>query len=107
MFGDNNMLGYNKWISKVLTTAAILVAFLLITACQTNRYDHESKTLLEQNWGRSFEAAKYNQTLNPDAPEHLDPPTGMDGAAAESSLERYREGFKKEAADTNVIIIPN
>ena len=86
----------NKTISTLLMIAALLFAFFLVTGCQSARYDEINDSELERNWGRSFEAMKYNQTLNPDAPEHLDPPRGMDGRAAEASLEQYRKGFEGE-----------
>ena len=90
----------NKTISTLLMIAA-LFAFFLVTGCQSARYDEINDSVLERNWGRSFEAMKYNQTLNPDAPEHLDPPRGMDGRAAEASLEQYRKGFEGgQAGDT-------
>ena len=90
------MYKYKKTISTILITAAVLFAVVLLTACQSSRYDHESDSLLERNWGRSFEAMKYNQTVNPDAPEHLEPTAGLDGEAAEASLDQYREGFGGE-----------
>ena len=86
----------NKTIPTLLMIAALLVACFLVTGCQSTRYDEINDSVLDRNWGRSFEAMKYNQTLNPDAPEHLDPPTGMDGRSAEASLEQYRKGFEGE-----------
>ena len=40
------------------------------------------ETLLDKNWGRSFETAKYNQTLDPEAGKNLAPVEGLDGKAA-------------------------
>jgi hypothetical protein len=48
------------------------------------------------NWGRSFEAAKHNQTLNPDADKNLEPVEGIDGPAAERIMREYTEGGKEK-----------
>ena len=83
----------NKTIFPLLMIAALLFAFFLAAGCQSARYDEINDSVLERNWGRSFEAMKYNQTLNPDAPEHLDPPMGMDGSRAMgTSSTQHREG---------------
>jgi hypothetical protein len=50
-------------------------------------------TMLERNWGRSFESAKSNQILNPDAGKNLEPVVELDGQAADSSMKEYRKGF--------------
>jgi len=85
----------NKLISII---SAILLAFCLLSGCRSGRYDTEPDSMLDRNWGRAFEAAKYNQMANPDAPENLEPPSGIDGAAADGALEKYRSGFKGKAA---------
>lgn len=41
---------------------------------------------LSQNWGRSVETAKYNQTLNPEAGKECRPVEGLDGKRAIKSL---------------------
>jgi len=38
-----------------------------------------------------------NQTLNPEAGKNLEPATGLDGKTAEGIMQKYREGFEKEA----------
>lgn len=53
-------------------------------------------TTLDQNWGRSFETARYNQTLNPEAGQSATPVEGIDGASAEQIIETYRHSFTKE-----------
>ncbi|MEJ2660728.1 MAG: hypothetical protein P8Z73_08400 [Desulfobacteraceae bacterium] len=51
-------------------------------------------SMLDQNWGRSVETARYNQTLNPQAGQNLEPVEGLDGHSAENALEAYRQSFK-------------
>jgi hypothetical protein len=58
----------------------------------------QRETLLQKNWGRSFQAAKYNQILHPEAEKNLDPVVGLDGEAAEENLEQYRNDFKKKSS---------
>ncbi len=53
-------------------------------------------SMLDQNWGRSVETARYNQTLNPQAGQNLEPVEGLDGQAADNALEVYRQSFNVE-----------
>jgi len=61
---------------------------VLLSACGTVR-----------PFGASFESAKYNQILNPDARKNLKPATGFDGHAAELTLKKYREDFERPAPE--------
>jgi len=54
--------------------------------------------LLDKNWSRSFETAKYNQILNPDAGKEAGPVSGLDGNAGENITDKYLESFSQEAA---------
>jgi hypothetical protein len=55
------------------------------------------ETLLDQNWGRSVESAKYNQYLDPEAGKNPKTVEGLNGEAARNSVNRYENSFKKEA----------
>ena len=87
----------------------LAVALALLTtgiiACSGSREMIPRDTLLDQNWGRSYEAAKYNQILNPDAGRNLEPVTGMDGIASESTVNKYDKSFseKKDAQVVNIL----
>lgn len=48
---------------------------------------------LDRNWGKSYEHAKSAQILNPDAQKNLKPVVGLDGEAAQKSMENYRGSF--------------
>ena len=63
---------------------------VLLSACSAAGIFFQRKTEL----GASFESAKTNQILNPEAKQNLEPVTGFDGEAAEITVERYRESFK-------------
>lgn len=48
-------------------------------------------TCLDENFGRSLETARYNQTLNVDAAENLEPVEGIDGEKAMNTVSDYRK----------------
>ena len=75
-------------LKKSLIIVGIIVAVSMVSACSG------TDTLLQLNWGKSYETAAYNQTLNPDADKTLKPVDSLDGQAAENDLQKYRDGFK-------------
>ena len=79
-------------IVKIAVGAAIAAGIL---GC-----DHhvltQRQSLLDQNWGRSFEAARTNQILNPEAGNNLAPVEGLMGPAAARIVNGYVGGEKKE-----------
>jgi hypothetical protein len=86
----------------------LAVALALLTtgiiACSESGGLVQRETLLDQNWGRSYEAAKYNQILNPDAGRNLEPVVGMDGVASENTVNKYDQSFtEKKGEVTNIL----
>jgi hypothetical protein len=77
---------------RCLTFIIVIIALAISLGCAGKPAQRE--TMLDKYWGSSFESARYNQLLNPDAGKNLDPVVGMDGAAAGQTMDRYREGFK-------------
>jgi hypothetical protein len=77
--------------------ARCLIAIGLIAALSV--FSGCGATLLDKNWGKSFESAKYNQILNPEAGKNLEPVVGLDGQAAEITLGTYRNGFEQKASE--------
>ena len=78
---------------------AIMVVLVVSTSCANNAsLMTPSESRLDENWGRSFESAKYNQILNPDAGKKLDPVTGLDGQAADAGIQQYRKSFSQQGA---------
>ena len=74
------------------TTHKILLVIIVtgMTGCATS-------PVLDQNWGRSYETAKQNQILNPDAGKNMDPVEGLAGPAAERAIkELYHPSEKKQ-----------
>lgn len=87
----------------MLLLVGVIVALSLVSGCQGGDFTKRESTLKE-NWGRSFKEAKENQILNPEAGKDPGPVTGLDGQAANSSMEKYRGQFKEkddsESTDT-------
>ena len=81
-----------------MKTTLIITFFLvalLVSGCEhipSARQD----TLLNRNFGRSYETAIYNQILNPDAGKNLDPVEGLDGRHVETNMDTYQKGNEKE-----------
>ena len=53
---------------------------------------------LEEDYGKSYNQAKSNQILNPQAAKNLQPVTGLPGEAAAASQEKYLQSFGKTTA---------
>ena len=90
----------------MLTRLAVILLVLFCTigffGCSkgniVNPIQPESR--LEKNWGRSFEAAKYNQTLNPEAEKNLAPVEDLEGPNAERIMESYKKGDEQKKQAT-------
>jgi hypothetical protein len=66
----------------------IVLTIFLISACA-------GPTRLDKDYGRSVKQAWINQTLDPEAEKNLEPVTGLEGKAAQSSIEKYRKTFEQ------------
>ena len=86
-------------LKRSLIIFGIIAAVSLIPACSG------TDTLLQKNWGKSYETAAYNQMLNPDADKTLKPVNSLDGQATENDLQRYRNGFKEKQEEQPVNIL--
>jgi hypothetical protein len=76
----------------LLVVIAAMACFLGCTCGGSN---------LTENWGRSFELAKYNQIMNPEATKNLEPVEGLNGWAADSVMAGYQDSFKgKKGAES-------
>ncbi len=68
--------------------AALL--FIVVGCAAPNR--------LETDFGNSFNLAISNQILDPGAGKNIEPVSGLDGEAAQVTLEKYRKDFEKPPA---------
>ena len=86
-----NMLKGNFILIVLLT-----VLSLTLWGCAGNLPQGKRADILDMNWGKSLETAKNNQILNSDASENLDPVIGLDGQAAEHTVNKYKESFEED-----------
>ncbi len=70
---------------KIYATIVILI-FLITTGC--THYG-----ALEEDYGKSYQAAKDGQILTPGASKNLRPVMGLPGAAADGTMKKYTESF--------------
>jgi hypothetical protein len=92
---------------KMLKGNMILIVVLAMFSvslwgCAGNVPEAQRVDYLNMNYGKSFESAKNNQILNPDAGKNLEPVVGLNGEAAEYGLDKYKESFKEQAMERDV-----
>lgn len=75
---------------------SIIAKIFLWTLVTVGIFGCAQQSLLDENWGRSFESARYNQILNPEAGKNLEPVVGLEGPAAERIMEGYISGDAKK-----------
>lgn len=87
-------------MKKAVLMISIVALLALLVGCAW-----QEETLSQENWGRSFETAKYNQTLNPDAGKSLEPVMGLDGTASGNNVDAYKNSFKGQKKEQTVNIL--
>lgn len=86
--------------------AVVSFAMLVgILGCSESGFLIERETLLDHNWGRAYETAKYNQMLNPATSKNLNTVQGLDGNASDHSTTRYENSFKESKDKQTVNIL--
>jgi hypothetical protein len=53
----------------------------------------------DARFGESMTLIRAQQTLNPDASRNTDPVAGIDGKAAKSAYDNYRDSFRTPSAE--------
>ncbi len=82
--------------SATICILCIALTIFLISACA-------GPTRVEKNFGKSYKQAVGNQILDPEAEKNLEPVTGFDGKAAQSSIEKYRKNFEQSRENSQPI----
>lgn len=77
----------------LIVVLVLIVGLLFFTSCSK---EFQKETKLDRNWGKSFESARQNQILNPEAGKDSKPVVGMDGQAAEKIIERHKQSFERQ-----------
>ena len=98
-------------LSKIAVTAMAVLLTIGIFGCSKGNFSNPlgpEESQLDKNWGRSYESAKHNQTLNPEADKNTKPVEGMQGPAAERIMEGYVKGGEQKqqpASEFGVVTI--
>jgi len=82
---------------RLISFILIITAFSMFCGCTGS---FQKGTALDNNWGRSYEMARSQQILNPEAGKNLDPVEDLDGDAAMRSLEHYRKAFEQSEKES-------
>ena len=86
-------------LRRSFAVVAVMVLLVVSSSCANNASVMiPTESRLDENWGRSFESAKHNQILNPEAGKKLDPVTGLDGQAADAEIQQYHKSFSKQTS---------
>jgi hypothetical protein len=88
---------------KFLFIMSILL--IIFTGCNKGNISFWGETQLDKNWSRSYETAKYNQIINPEAGKKVTPVQGLEGNAADHAVQGYHDTFKqrKEQEVVNIL----
>ena len=91
-------------LRKYLLIFGIVTGLIFVSSC-TGTTPYHKESLLNRNWGRSYEAAIYNQMVNPDAGKNLEPVLNLDGVAADYNVDKYENSFKETGPKEAVNIL--
>jgi hypothetical protein len=90
-------------LSKISTVILSAIIAFGIFGCSSVNSAYQSDSQLNRNWGRSFESARYNQILNPEA-GNTDPVVGIQGSVAERIMKGYiNSETQKQTSSTSSI----
>jgi hypothetical protein len=94
-----------KVMIKYTTIMGLIAILTIFSGCRATMPE------TERNWGKSFEAAKQNQIMYPEADKNTSPVFGLDGKAADTAVGKYEKSFEKapnqESYDINLGSISN
>jgi hypothetical protein len=75
----------------------VLVAIsMVLWGCAGNLPQPERADIMDMHHGKSFESAKNEQILNPEAGKEPTPVEGFDGVAANDQMNKYRQALKRQ-----------
>ena len=85
--------GEETMLTRCLILIAVICVLAVVLSCSGTKPAPE-QSLLERNWGRSFESMRYMQMVDPEAGKNLDPVLGLDGNASNHNVDKYQKSFK-------------
>ena len=89
----------------MLTRCLILIGIMSIMSVVLSCSGTQEQSLLERNWGRSFESINYMQMVDPEAGKNLDPVLGLDGNASDHNVDKYQKSFKSTEQKESTTIL--
>jgi hypothetical protein len=87
--------------TRFFSVIVMIAAFSTCLGCSNGNISIREESLLDRNWGRSFESAKYNQILDPDAGKKEEPVKELDGRAAQRTTDQYLKSFGGESGGSS------
>ena len=90
-------------MKKIMMIIGTAIVFSILFGC--NSYKTQRELVMDKNWGRSYETARFNQIENPDAGETIIEDQGIDGTAAGYNHDKYEKSFKKSESPSQVFNI--
>lgn len=86
-------------LKKIIALMGLVGIIIAFSGCS------KAPSRVDANFGESVRQAKSSQILDPDAGKDLEPCEGLDGQAAKTVMDKYREGFKKKEKEKAIISI--
>ena len=86
-------------INKMNNVFTLTLLMAALAGCASNTPQ------LDSTFGDAVNAAKAQQTLNPEASQNTAQPDGLDGKAANALIDRYQKSFEKPPAAGNIFNI--
>lgn len=80
---------------------AVFLAALVLAGC-AGLPPVETREL-DARFGDAVRQARAQQTLNPQAGNNTDPVAGIDGVAAQNTIEQYHKGFSEPPPTFNIL----
>jgi len=90
-------------VKRIMIIIGIAIVFPFLFGC--NAYKTQRELVVDNNWGRSHETARFSQIENPDAGETLIEDQGIAGTIAGYNYDKYEKAFKESAAPSQVFNI--
>ena len=90
-------------MKRIMIIIGITIVFPVLFGC--NSYKTQRELVMDKNWGRSYETARFSQTENPDAGETLIEDQGIDGTVAGYNHAKYKKAFQKSESPSQVFNI--
>ena len=87
---------------KIMIIIGITIVLPILFSCNSM---YQRELVVDNNWGRSYETARFTQIVNPDAGENMPEDRGIDGIAAKHNYDKYQKDFGKEEVPSQIVNI--